>query len=117
MGDEDLLLKAGFIDFDPWGKPYIINIGNLRERMAEESGSVLLTWVISAGPNGLSETPDCAALGSEGGEIPRISSATRGDDIGCVAAVRFPKPSEPSQTGEFNPLLNLLSFRVLDDLI
>lgn len=117
MGDKDLLLKAGFIDFDPWGKPYIINIGNMREKRAEEGGSVLLTWVISAGPNGLIETADCVALGPEGGEVPRISAATRGDDIGCVIAVRFPKTSELSQTGEFNPLLNLLAVSVLNDLV
>ena len=60
---------------DPWGNRYLVNIGALRTSDADEvsTGSRVL-WVLSAGPNGLIETPYAASV---------ASAAVGGDDIGA----------------------------------
>lgn len=71
---------------DPWGNRYLVNIGArgydspltltlspLRvERESERSSAV---WVLSAGPNGIIETPFSA---------PASSAVLGGDDIGAL---------------------------------
>lgn len=49
---------------DPWGNPYVINIGDLLSNDAS-----LKIWVISAGADGIIQTPT-------------INDSTSGDDIG-----------------------------------
>ena len=60
---------------DPWGNRYLVNTGVLQTGDADEAsfepGAV---WVLSAGPNGLVETPYAA---------PAVSAALGGDDIGA----------------------------------
>lgn len=87
--EQDLLLSVRFIGFDPWGKPYLINIGNMGEKEAIEPGFVLLTWALSAGPNGVIETGDYLPSNSAGEGISQIGFAPSGDDIGYVIAA-FP---------------------------
>lgn len=48
--DRDLF-RVGAIDPDPWGNAYLANTGSLT---ASEGSTV---WVLSAGPNGIIETP------------------------------------------------------------
>lgn len=84
LREQDLLLKARSVGFDPWEKTYVINIGNMSEKENTEPGSRPLTWVLSAGPNGMLETPDFVFSDEE-----RLSGAglvPGGDDIGCVIA-------------------------------
>lgn len=87
--EQDLLLRTSFTGFDPWGRPYLINIGNMRKKEQIESGFVLLTWAISAGKNGIIETPDYVPSDLYGKDTSQVRPALRGDDIGCVIAARF----------------------------
>jgi hypothetical protein len=84
QSEQDLLSRASSIGLDPWGKRYLINIGNMRNKDAIESGSVLVTWAISAGPNGRIETPDYVPSHLVPKDPPQLALPARGDDIGCV---------------------------------
>ena len=89
MADQNLLLKAGRIGFDPWGRPYMINIGNIRGSVKPGPGFVFVVWAISAGPNGMIESSDRLPLGLEGREISPMTYVPKGDDIGCVVGATF----------------------------
>ena len=80
--EEERLMKAKRVGFDPWGRPYLINIGNMRNTKAPEPGNTLMTWALSAGPNGIIETPDCRPSDASEPEMTRDRDVTRGDDIG-----------------------------------
>ena len=56
---------------DPWGNQYLVNRGVTQTGQTAEPFAV---WVLSAGPNGLIETPYAA---------PAVSAALGGDDIGA----------------------------------
>ena len=60
---------------DPWGNRYLVNTGALQtgegDEASPEPGAM---WVLSAGPNGLVETPYA---------VPAMSAALGGDDIGA----------------------------------
>ena len=84
LTEEERLMKAKRVGFDPWEKPYLINVGNMRNTIAPEPGIRLITWALSAGPNGIIETPDYLPLGIGEAGVSRDSDLTRGDDIGCV---------------------------------
>ena len=60
---------------DPWGNRYLVNIGVLQTGEADETSTEpRALWVLSAGPNGLVETPYAASA---------VSAAVVGDDIGA----------------------------------
>ena len=60
---------------DPRGNRYLVNAGALQTSEAEEASTGLRAlWVLSAGPNGLVETPFSA---------PAVSAVVGGDDIGA----------------------------------
>ena len=60
---------------DPWGNRYLVNTGALQTSEADEASTELRAlWVLSAGPNGIVETPYTA---------PALSSGLSGDDIGA----------------------------------
>ena len=60
---------------DPWGNRYLVNIGVLQASEADEvSTEPRALWVLSAGPNGLVETPYAASA---------ASAVVGGDDIGA----------------------------------
>ena len=60
---------------DPWGNRYLFNVGVLRMSEATEvSTSDYALWVLSAGANGIIETPYA---------VPRLSFVVGGDDIGA----------------------------------
>jgi hypothetical protein len=82
--EQDLLSRASSIGLDPWGKRYLINIGNMRNQEPIESGFMLLTWAMSGGPNGMIETPDYVSSDLGPKDLAQIAVSPRGDDIGCV---------------------------------
>ena len=82
--EEERLMKAKRVGFDPWGRPYLINMGNMRSTGSPEPGIRLITWALSAGPNGIIETPDYLPLNTAETGVRRDSDITTGDDIGCV---------------------------------
>jgi hypothetical protein len=47
----NLVLESGSVPVDPWGNCYVVNIGVLR---TTEPATL---WVLSAGPNGVIDTP------------------------------------------------------------
>ena len=60
---------------DPWGNRYLVNIGVLQTSEADEASTEpRALWVLSAGPNGLVETPYTASA---------LSAVLSGDDIGA----------------------------------
>ena len=60
---------------DPWGNRYMVNIGVMRAReTAGASTEPQALWVLSAGPNGLVETPYTT---------PAVSAVVGGDDVGA----------------------------------
>ena len=60
---------------DPWGNRYLMNIGALQTSEADEASTEpRALWVLSAGPNGLVETPYAASA---------ASAVVGGDDIGA----------------------------------
>ena len=60
---------------DPWGNRYLVNTGALQTSEPEDASTDLRAlWVLSAGPNGLVETPYAA---------PAVSAVVGGDDIGA----------------------------------
>ena len=87
--EKEHLMKAKRVGFDPWGKPYLINIGNMRNTEVAEPGIAWITWALSAGPNGIIETPDYhrPSDASEPDTVPDME-VTKGDDIGCMVAIR-----------------------------
>ena len=58
---------------DPWGNRYLVNIGALRTDENGVSPAPNALWVLSAGPNGIIETPYAS---------PAVSAQVAGDDIG-----------------------------------
>ncbi len=58
---------------DPWGNRYHVNIGNMTGTSTAQSNAV---WVLSAGPDGIIQTPYNPATASAGTTI-----AASGDDI------------------------------------
>jgi hypothetical protein len=65
------------IEADPWGHRYSVNVAliDLSPGAATASGQAkMAVWVISAGPNGIIETPFAASILS--------SAQPGGDDIG-----------------------------------
>lgn len=99
--EQDLLLRAASIGFDPWGKAYLINAGNMAEKEAIEPGFILLTWAISAGKNGAIETVDYVSLDLCRKDSSQISSAPRGDDIGCMIIPRVQRRRFPISLAEY----------------
>jgi len=87
--EEESLMKAKRVGFDPWGRPYLINIGNMKNTRGSEPGALWITWALSAGPNGIIETPDYhrPSDASEPDTVPD-TEVTKGDDIGCMVAIR-----------------------------
>ena len=66
------------LESDPWGSRYLVNIGVLRISDAAEASTVKhALWVLSAGPNGVVETPFVA---------PAASAVVGGDDIAARIA-------------------------------
>jgi hypothetical protein len=88
LTEEERLMKAKRVGFDPWGRPYLINMGNMRNTRVPEPGITLITWALSAGPNGIIETPDCRPSDASEPETTRDRDVTKGDDIGCIVAMR-----------------------------
>jgi hypothetical protein len=74
--------------------PYLINVGNMRQEVSAEPESVLLTWALSAGPNGIIETPDYTESDLNLDGTSEMRSYVRGDDIGRVAMNAFGKPKK-----------------------
>lgn len=88
--DQNVLLKARRIGFDPWGRPYLINIGNMKEDVKPDPGFAFVTWVISAGPNGMIESSDRLPLELERKKISPMTYVPKdGDDIGYVVDETF----------------------------
>jgi hypothetical protein len=86
--EEERLMKAKRVDFDPWGRPYLINIGNMRERRIPDTDAAMITMVLSAGPNGIIETPDYRRSGGSERETAETREITQGDDIGSIVTMR-----------------------------
>ena len=60
---------------DPWGNRYLVNLGAMQPNEADEASTEpSALWVLSAGPNGVVETPYAA---------PAVSAVVSGDDIGA----------------------------------
>ena len=59
---------------DPWGNPYVVNIGLLKETAPAGSGDASAVWVLSAGPNSIVETAY---------RLPARSASVGGDDVGA----------------------------------
>lgn len=86
--EKERLMKAKRVGFDPWGRPYLINIGNMKNTGGSEPGALWITWALSAGPNGIIETPDYhrPSDASESDTAPDME-VTKGDDIGGIVAI------------------------------
>lgn len=64
---------SGPLRSDPWGNRYLVNIGVSRRGAGEEAASdPRALWVLSAGPNGLVETPYA---------VSAVSAIVHGDDV------------------------------------
>ena len=61
---------ATTLPVDPWGRPYVINAANFQTQPAPPAAPIPV-WVLSAGPDGVVNTPIAAA-----------TTVTVGDDIG-----------------------------------
>jgi hypothetical protein len=86
--EKERLMKAKRVGFDPWGRPYLINIGNMRKTGDTKPGVAWITWALSAGANGVIETLDYERVDPSEPEVTRDREVTQGDDIGCIVAMR-----------------------------
>lgn len=65
------------VEADPWGNTYLIGAKNF-----EDATGTLPVWILSAGPDGIIQTPIDSAVCFDGKSIdPATTVATVGDDI------------------------------------